>query len=185
MKRLRITGIVVGTLLAVLVPAQAVMAASSVNVTIQVTPGKVSIDVSPTTYNFGTIAISETWYGLTSPTQTEPSYPLAASSCPITVTNTGNISIKVRANMGNLTYSGEPTWTSSAAAGTGAFRMDIAKDGDSSWTGPINSTTEFISSLAARASKKFALKFQSPTDDASYEGINVKTGTLVISAVKA
>lgn len=184
MKKFRLIGIVVATLLAVLIPAQAVMAASSVNVTIQATPGKVSITVDPTTYNFGTVSISETWYSAPTPTQTE-TMPLTDAASAFTVTCNGNISVKVRANMGNLTYTGEPTWTSSAAAGEGAFAMWVAASGAESWSGPINSTTQFIASLAPAANKKFALKFSTPTDDASYEGINQKSGTLVISAIKA
>jgi len=187
MKKFRLIAIVISALVAVLVPAQAVMAASSQNVTITATPGKVAITLDVTSYSFGTVSANETWYSTAtsgSPTQTDP-MPLEDSECFSTITNAGNVTIKVKANMGDMTYSGEPTWTSSTAAGAGAFRMDIAASGATSWTGPINTTTEFISSLAASATKKFALKFQSPTDDASYEGINVKTGTLTISAVKA
>jgi len=184
MKKFKLIGIVISTLVAVLIPAQAVMAASSVNVTISATPGKISITVAPTTYNFGTVSISETWYGLTTPTETEPSYPLAAASCPFTVTNNGNVTIKVRANMSNLTY-GSEVWTSGTAPGASAFAMHIAKDGDSAWTGAINTTTEFISSLAASGTKKFALRLQTPNADAAYDDVNTKTGTLTISAVKA
>ncbi len=187
MKKFKLIGIVISTLVAVLIPAQAVMAASSQNVTITATPGKVAITLDVTSYSFGTVSKSETWYSTAtsgSPTQTDP-MPLDDSECFSTITNAGNITIKVSAQMGNMTYSGEATWTSSTAAGIGTFRMDIGASGASSWTGPINTTTEFISSLAASGTKKFALKFATPTDDDSYEGINTKTGTLIISAVKA
>jgi len=153
------------------------------NTHLDVTPGVVP-DISnlPTSKDFGTVSTStDYWaYGGT----TAPSFPLIDDECYFTVTNNSssavNIDIRATNFSGGIASGG---WDLGSTAGADTVVLKAGKSGDivegDMFVLTISDQTNFISGLAASASKKWELKMETPI---SFSNGDEKTATITLTA---
>ncbi|MEW6143346.1 MAG: hypothetical protein AB1597_09400 [Chloroflexota bacterium] len=184
-RRLLAIGIIVASLVAVLVPSQAVMAAKTATVTINVTVGRLAITVDNTTFSAWTlVAQDEIRYvtgaganSLTAPASFATG--LTDGDCYWTLTNAGAVACDIDGTMTNLT--GGTQWTIDASAvGTDQYMLGFAASGASSWTYlSTSNTANLVANLATSGTKKFTMQFKAPSEMSDN---TAKSGTLTFTA---
>jgi len=152
--------IVLGALMTVFIFILPVFGAPEESVQVRVTPTLVSILVSPTSINFGAVALNQE----------------SAQSGEVSVTNNGSVAIDVGAKGSDATYSSggvTNTWSlSDTANGADQYMLKFSKDGWSTET-YLNTANYKVyvgppASIGVGANQNCRLKLKMPTSTTVY-----------------
>ncbi len=167
MKRILIS--LVLALLLILGTALPAMAATTADVTVTATPTFIGITVSPTSYDFGTVADSST-------TNTTTTY--------FTINNTSSVQTDQTISVTGTTWSGGVTWAHSETATPGADTVGLKAQKGGTWGAAAvivkNGTPNYIAeNQAANTNYSFGLSLLAPTS--STDGVQ-KSVTVRVTA---
>lgn len=150
--------------LAVCLGGSAVALAATIGITVE---GKeIAISISPTSYDFGQVAESET---------------KATGLTYFTLSNDGNVQVDTQIQGQALSGTGATDWALGAAAGADTYALKAGADAAYDIT-VATSATDFVLDLAASGTEDFGLEFTAPTSITDTN--DVKSGDVTISAVE-
>lgn len=192
MKKLKLSLIIVLTLAAVLVPTQALFAATTAQVTVNVTPQRVSITI----YDHTGAGAFQKWtvnpiYNLEYALSTDNGTAMSGQADQFAVPATGKgYTIKNNSATSGVNTSikghTHDTWTLTAGAKTDAspsseYALWFAKVGDGSWTNMTVNYVTFKNPIAASSFEEFYLSMQAPSDWNSYSTADYTIATVLAS----
>jgi hypothetical protein len=142
------------------------------------TVGSEEPDISntPSSKNFGTVLEDSDYWS----NDGAPTFPLDDGECYFTVTNNSSAAVNIQIKATD--FAGGVGWTlTSGSPGQNTVRMKAGKSGDSTEGDMVtltNSDQDFISGLAASASKPWELKLETGT----FTDVAEKTSTITLTA---
>lgn len=174
MKRRLIISLLLAAIM-LLVPASAVFAGTTAQITITATPGRVSIAISPSSWTIGVIDEGTTQYS----NNATPTWPLVDGDALFTVTNDGTGAVNVTVT--GAAFTGGVGWTlTSGAPGENTVRVKAYKEGDNEAAGIILTTSAqaFLSALTTNVDMELRI------ETGTYTDIVAKTGSVTLTAAR-
>lgn len=165
-------------LVLVFIPASAVLAATTQDVTVTATPTYISISNTPTARAFGIVTDTTDYWSSGS----APVWDLDDAECYFTVTNDGSVTENISVTGANFT--GGVGWTLAGTPAADTVTIKVGKSGDveANMVTLTTSAQSFISNLAAAGTMKWELKMETPTSFS--DGVE-KQGVITLTATQA
>ena len=191
MRRLRLI-LILGVAALLIIPAGAVLAATSQDVEVTATPSYMSIANAPATWAINdvadaggkTILKGTTYYSNPLGDTTVPSDPVVDGECRFTITNTSSVAIDLTVNFPSHTGGDASTNGDTGSAGATSFGAYSYCTGMTYSTGKviakITGSDAMKTGLAATTNIKWGLTYSSQTDD--WGSGTAMTSTVVITA---
>ena len=154
------------------------LAGSTADVAVTATPTYISISNTPTSEALGMLADNSTTWAI----GTAPADPLIDAGCTFTVTNDGNVAENIAITA--IDFTGGVGWTLASTVGSNTVAMKAGKSGDAHAAMVVvmpTGGTNFISSLAAAATKKWEFNLSTGT----FTDAVAKSSTITLTATEA